>query len=174
MPENENYDISNTNLEMELGQGVNASDASLPKTAGDEIRKAIGDMQTTVREQQLGADKQLQSLLGQASTYIEASQRLDQMFKTIQQINPMIQSDDSIRANHQQLMQALDQLSELASAHRAKVTDTLSQSLQDSISSLAQASQAMSENQAFVKVSEMLRSWKSNLNQMGTPPQPVQ
>ncbi|MGE5484448.1 MAG: hypothetical protein ACM3X4_05490 [Ignavibacteriales bacterium] len=174
MPEKENYDLSRTNLEHELGQAVNAADAPTPKSAGDEIRKALGDLQTTIREQQLGADKQLQSLLSEASVYIEASQRLDQMFRAIQRIGPMAESDDSIRSNQQQIVQALDQLSELAATHREKVAANIAQSLQESLSALALANQAMSENQAFAQISEMLKSWKSNLNQMGTPPQPVQ
>ena len=175
MPEKENYDLSRTDLEHELGQAVNAGEeASTPKSAGDEIRRSLGDLQTTIREQQLVADKQLQSLLSQTSVYIESSRRIDQMFRAIQRISPMAQSDDSIRSNQQQIVQALDNISELAAIHRDKVAAAITQSLQESVSALAQASQAMSENQAFSQMTEMLKSWKSNLNQLGSPPQPVQ
>ncbi|MCR4398509.1 MAG: hypothetical protein NUV93_06055 [Firmicutes bacterium] len=167
MPEKENYDLSQTNLRSELSEGVVPSDASVPKTAGEEIRKAISDMQVTVREQQLAADKQLQSLLGQASAYIESSQRLDQMLKAVQQVNPLVQSDDSIRANSRRIADALELISELAQVHQIKIAANLAQALQDGISSLAQASTALSEGQAFAQFAEAIKTWKANLTQVG-------
>jgi len=107
MPEMENYDTSRANLERELGQSVNAGTDSTPATPGDEVRRALADIQATIRNQQLAAERELQSLLGQASAYIESSRRLDTMFQIVQQVSSLVASDDAIRSNSAQISHAL-------------------------------------------------------------------
>ncbi|NPV71396.1 MAG: hypothetical protein HPY55_12255 [Firmicutes bacterium] len=174
MPERENYDTSRTGLEKELGQSVNAGDASTPATPGEEVRRALGDIQATIRGQQLAAERELQSVLGQASAYIESSKRLDAMFGIVQKVSPLVASDDAIRSNNAQVLQALQQLSDLATTQQAKIAERLAQSLQEGISSMSQAHAAMFESQAFMQVQELVGAWKSNIRQVSPPSPPVQ
>lgn len=174
MPERENYDTSRADLEKELGQSVNAGDASTPATPGDEVRRSLSEIQAIVRSQQLASERELQSLLGQASAYIESSRRLDMMFGIVQQVSSMVASDDAMRSNHFQVTQALQQLSDLATAHQGKIAERLAQALQESVSSMSQAQAAMMEGQAFAQIQELVNAWKSNVRQVAPPSPPVQ
>lgn len=146
-----------------------------PKTPSDNLANLLAQVVNQAREQQLSAEKQLQSQLSQASATISDAKKLQAILQTAQTLEKNLQggltaawqkpeeTDTTLRALEQEIAE-----------QQVQADARLAQALTQAVASLAQAQSAMFQVQALGQMAQAIKEASQALNQAMPPTGPNQ
>lgn len=167
MPKNEDYAIGNIDQDKnpaahvvdELRRSFKPPGAGTPTTPSEKIEEALSEVQNQIRAQQMTTEQNLQSSLTKASTSVADSQSIETLFAITQQISSLVsQGNESLRANAQKVQELLNQLSSQLSLQQTKTDRQVAMALQQAVSSLAEAQNAMFQSMALSDMTQLVKT----------------
>lgn len=154
----------------ELRQSLRDNTPALPKSPNDQLTQTIGQMQNSLREQQLSTEQQLQGTLAVAAANIVDAQTFTQLQQLCGQISQAVSTGpEVVRSNSQQITQVVQQLSDTLSDQVSKSGDVVAQSLNQAIGSMSQAHCALFQNRALTELSQQVKQCQQMLKNFTSP-----
>ena len=167
MPKNEDYAIGNIDIDKnpashvveELRRSFKPPGAGTPTTPAEKIEDALSQVQNAIREQQMNTEQNLQNCLSKASTHVADSQAVDTLFALSQQLSSLVsQGNESLRANASQVDQLVSQLGAQLAMQQAKSDRQVAMALQQAVSALSDAQNAMFQSMSLSEMQQLVRS----------------
>lgn len=165
MPKNEDYAIGSIDVDKnpashvvdELRRSFKPPGAGLPTTPAEKIESALSLVENGIREQQMASEQNLQQCLSQASTHVADSQAIDTLFAISQQVASIVsQGNEALRANAQQVSDLISQLQTQIQMQQSKADRQVAKSLQQAVSSLAEAQNAMFQSMTLGELAQQV------------------
>lgn len=154
----------------ELRQSLRQSTPMLPKTNSDKLTQTIGQIQNSLRSQQLTTETQLQTTLSQSATGIVDAQAFNQLQQLGGQLAQAAQTGPEVlRSNSQQLMQVIQQLQSTLAEQMTRSGDMVAQALNQAVTSMAGAQAAMFRTQALTQINEQIKQCNESLRTFTSP-----
>lgn len=166
MPKNEDYAVGNIDVDKnpashvveELRRSFKPPGAGTPTTPAEKIEDALAEVQNQIREQQMLTEQNLQNSLSKASTHVADSQAIDTLFAISQQIASLVsQGNESLRANAQKVSELINHMGSQLSMQQAKADRQVAMSLQQAVSALADAQNAMFQSMAIGEMQQLVK-----------------
>jgi len=180
MPKNEDYAIGNIDQDRnpashvvdELRRSFKPPAGGLPTTPAEKIEDALSEVQNQIREQQMATEQNLQSSLSKASTSVADSQSIESIFAISQQVASLVsQGNESLRANAQKVSELLNLLSSQISLQQSKADRQVAMSLQQAVSALADAQNAMFQCMTLSDMTQLVKNAAQVVNDVIAPGQ---
>ncbi|MCG1011291.1 exonuclease SbcC [Tepidanaerobacter sp. GT38] len=127
----------------------------------------INCLLNSAREQQMSSQKELQTILNQASTNLIDSNRLETLYNSAKQLQQAAQLGiANLKLNIQQYKSMIDKMEK--DCHEQQVSTDLQviQALQQAISCMAQAQNSLLQSQAVDKIYDSITKCQDNLAQI--------
>ncbi|MGI6661924.1 MAG: hypothetical protein ACOX4B_00310 [Bacillota bacterium] len=165
MPKNEDYVIEGnleknpaTRVAEELRRSFKPPGAGTPTTPAEKIEEALSQVQNSVRAEQMSTEQNLQSCLSKASSHVADSQQIDTIFALTQQLSALVsQGDGSLRTNSNEAQELITQLGAQLAMQQAKADRQVAMSLQQAVSALADAQNAMFQSMAICEMQQLVK-----------------
>lgn len=180
MPKNEDYAVGNIDTDKnpashvveELRRSFKPPGAGTPTTPAEKIEDALSQVQNSVREQQMSTEQNLQNCLSKASTHVADSQAVDTLFAISQQVAALVsQGNESLRANAQQTNELMSQLGAQLAMQQAKSDRQVSMALQQAVSAMADAQNAMFQSMSLVEMQQLVKGAAQTVKDVIAPGQ---
>ncbi|MEW6522042.1 MAG: hypothetical protein AB1445_00485 [Bacillota bacterium] len=153
-----------------LDKDLRVAPAAQPKTPVEKLQHGLDQIQKSIRQQQMMTEQTLQGSLSQAATQAVTTQKLDQILDLAAQLVTMAQQGtEALRTNLPQARAVLDQLDTQIGNQRAQLEMEVSQSLQQAVSSMAQAQHAMFASQEFSRLALVLKQGEQAVKDLESP-----
>lgn len=154
----------------ELRESLRQNTPTIPKSASDLLTQTVGQMQNSLREQQLSAEQQLQGTLAVAASNITDAQAFSQLQQLCGQLSQAISTGpEAVRSNSQQLTQVVQQLSVTLGDQTNKSGDMVAAALNQALSAMSQAQSAMFQNRALTELSQQVKQCSQTLRNFTSP-----
>jgi len=166
MPKNEDYAIGKVDTDKnpashvveELRRSHKPPGAGTPTTPAEKIEDALSSVQNSIREQQMSTEQNLQNCLSKASTHVADSQAIDTLFAISQQVASLVsQGNESLRANARQVNEMVTHLGAQLAMQQAKSDRQVSMALQQAVSAMADAQNAMFQSMSIVEMQQLVK-----------------
>ncbi|KXG76657.1 hypothetical protein AN618_15500 [Fervidicola ferrireducens] len=142
-------------------------DKSTPDIAQNQFFQDLQSIADTVREQQMSTEQQIKSSLSQVSTNMMDSRRLENILNSAQQLEQLVKMGFSnIQANAPQFRQTLDNMEKQCHEQQVAMDMQVIQAMQQAISALARAQNALLQSQAINKVFDTITRCDDVLSQI--------
>ncbi len=149
--------------------------AAAPKTPSDNLASLLAQVVNQAREQQLSAEKQLQSQLSQASATISDAKKIQAILQTAQTLEKSLQGGlTAAWQKPEETSTTLRALEQQIAEQQVQADARLAQALTQAVSSLAQAQSAMFQVQALGQMAQAIKEASQALNQALPPTGPTQ
>lgn len=154
----------------ELRQSLRQNTPAVPKSTSDLLNQTVGQMQNSLREQQLATEQQLQGTLAVAAGNITDAQTLSQLQQLCGQLSQAISTGpEAVRSNSQQLTQIVQQLSTMLGDQMNKSGEAVAAALNQAIGAMSQAQNAMFQNRALAELSQQIKHCNQLLKGFTSP-----
>lgn len=132
-----------------------------------QLLQLANKMGTLVRAQQMETEQQLQSTLNQASGAIADAQSLDVIAGLVQGLGERLEAGQSLQKNEAQILQVLEKLKSKIGETQSTTDMQVARSLQQAVSSLAQAQAAMFQSQSYKELDKLVKQLEQDLGTRG-------
>lgn len=154
----------------ELRESLRQNTPAIPKSASDLLTQTVGQMQNSLREQQLSTEQQLQGTLAVAASNITDAQTFGQLQQLCSQLSQAISTGpETVRSNSQQLTQVVQQLSTTLGDQMSKSGDMVSAALNQALGAMSQAQSSMFQNRALAELSQQIKQCNQMLKNFTSP-----
>ncbi|HHY75497.1 MAG TPA: hypothetical protein GX500_01790 [Firmicutes bacterium] len=165
MPKNEDYTIegsfdknAGSHIAEELRRSFKPPGAGAPTTPAEKIEESLSQVQNGIRAEQMSTEQNLQSCLSKASYHVADSQHIDTLFALTQQLSALVsQGDESLRQNAAQAQELVTQLGAQLAMQQARADRQIAMSLQQAVSALADAQNAMFQSMAICEMQQLVK-----------------
>ncbi len=165
MPKNEDYALEGrtdknpaSHVAEELRRSFKPPGAGAPTTPAEKIEEALSQVQNSVRAEQMATEQNLQNCLSKASTHVADSQCIDTIFAITQQLSAIVsQGNEALRSNSTQASELISQLSAQLAMQQAKADRQVAMSLQQAVSAMADAQNAMFQSMAINEMQQLVK-----------------
>jgi|GEM_PF-1174709 uncharacterized protein YjfI (DUF2170 family) len=130
-----------------------------------KLSNNVNNIVDQTRQQQMQSEQQIQSTLNQASTSLADANNFEQIFNLSQQLQQITQQGIT-SANINQCYQIIDQLEKHTHNQMSQFNKQLVQTLQQAISSMAQAQQLILQSHTANNIYSMLNQCEETLKQI--------
>lgn len=166
MPKNEDYAVNNIDVDKnpashvveELRRSFKPPGAGAPTTPAEKVEDALGQVQNSIREEQMSTEQNLQNCLSKASTHVADSQSIDALFAVSQQLSSLVsQGNESLRANSAQAGELVAQLGAQLAMQQAKSDRQVAMALQQAVAAMSEAQSAMFQSMSISEMQQLVK-----------------